>query len=412
MDLNRRSFLKGGLAGAAGTALAGGVLAAGVQADASPAAAATVADRRFSFYGAHQAGIVTPLTKQDQSTFASFDVTASSKAELRDLMQTLTERVRFLMTGGMPPDLGVSSPPADSDVLGPVVPSDGLTVTLGLGASLFDDRFGLGDAKPQRLRRMPTFVNDDLDPKVSHGDLMLQICADHQDTVHHALRDIAKHTRGGMQPKWRLDGFNSPERPTGNSRNLLGFKDGTANPAVQQPQVADELIWVADGQGEPGWAVGGSYQTVRLIRMFIEFWDRVSLNEQQNMFGRFRDSGAPLDGSKETDTPDYAADPRGQVIPLDSHIRRANPRTPATANQRMLRRSYNYDRGIDANGDLDVGHLFVVYNQDNDRQFVTVQERLANEPLVDYVQPFGGGFFFAVPGVSGPSDYYAKGLFA
>lgn len=418
----RRSFLRGLAGGVAGGVVVGGAggAAAGYFGKSTPPSPSAVADEAavigrlpaVPFHGKHQAGILPEPSPA--SAVVSFNATAESKSELTDLFQTVTDRARFLTAGGTPPPVGIDGPPSDSGILGPTVVPDGLMVTFGVGSSLFDDRYGLAALRPRVLTPMKSFPNDDLDQAQCHGDLILQLSAGNSDTVIHALRDITKNTRGGMQVNWRIHGFRPPARPAGTvPRNLLGFMDGVLNPSVTSAAQMNSLVWVQPGAaGEPSWTAGGSYIVVRLIRMFVEFWDRVDIEEQETMFGRRRATGFPLDANSLYAIPDYAADPYGDVIPLTAHMRLANPRTPQTASSYILRRAWNYDRGIDQVGDLDMGLIFTCFQQDIKRQFEAVQTRLIGEPLIDYVSPFGGGYFLALPGVTGPGDYFGRSLLA
>jgi deferrochelatase/peroxidase EfeB len=248
---------------------------------------------------------------------------------------------------------------------------------------------------------MPVFPDDALVAAETHGDVFIQLCAGTQETNLNALRDLMRATRGVLAIRYKIEGF-LPEgrRESGAGRNLLGFKDGTSNPTGKD---ADRLIWAPEG---------GTYAVLRIIRNRVEFWDRVALSEQELMIGRDKASGAPLGQRRETDDPGYETDPKGDRIPLDAHIRLARPRSPETEEQRIVRRSYNYSRGIDGAGQLDMGLVFVAFNRDPAKQFAKVQERLAGEPLIDYVVPTGGGYFYLPPGASDGQDWVGSTLLA
>ncbi|WP_313110937.1 iron uptake transporter deferrochelatase/peroxidase subunit [Pseudescherichia sp.] len=365
------------------------------------------------FYGEHQAGILTP--QQASMMLVAFDVLASDKSELERLFRLLTQRIAFLTAGGPAPDTpNPRLPPMDSGILGGFIAPDNLTITVSLGASLFDDRFGLGPQRPAKLEKMTRFPNDSLDAALCHGDLLLQICANTGDTVIHALRDILKYTPDLLSIRWKREGFISDHAARSKGKetpiNLLGFKDGTGNPDSQNRTLMKSVVWVTPDQHEPAWTVGGSYQAVRIIQFRVEFWDRTPLKEQQTIFGRDKQSGAPLGMQHEHDVPDYTRDPDGDVIALDSHIRLANPRTPETEVNLMMRRGYSYSLGVTNAGQLDMGLLFVCFQHDLEKGFLTVQKRLNGEALEEYIKPIGGGYFFALPGVKDTQHYLAQSL--
>ena len=407
--LSRRRLLAA--AGVAGVGVAGAGAGAAVATNRSDDGPSIVTKRFVPFEGVHQSGIVTP--HQPHGLLAAFDVTAPDRESLVEMCKSITATTRAVMAGQPSEVEDPLLPPDDNLILSPRIEPDGLTVTLAVGASLFDDRFGLSSRKPTRLVRMPAFPNDEPHPETSHGDLLIQICGDHPDTCAHALRRLVRTSRKYLTLRWMLPGFVRPNQlPSGrtSARNLLGFKDGTANLDASDPAVMNDFVWVQEGDGEPLWTVGGSYMAVRVIRNRVEFWDRTALRTQELVIGRAKATGAPLDGTRETDIPRYVDDPDARITLANAHIRLANPRTPDTQSSLILRRGFNYSLGFTANGQLDQGLLFICFQRDLSKGFVAVQQRLNGEALEEYVQPIGGGFYFAVPGVTHAAGWLAEGL--
>ena len=233
--------------------LAGGAIGLGIgsQALATPAGTLAPGDDGTQdsqpFYGLHQSGVITP--QPAAALIASFDVLAEDRAALERLFRTLTEHIAFLTKGGEAPTLDPKYPAPDNGLLGPDVFPDNLTVTVAVGASLFDDRYGLQKFRPTRLLAMEQFPNDALEANNCHGDIVLQFCSNTAETNIHALRDIVRHTPDLLALRWKIDGFLPPHtiKKLGKEtvRNLLGFKDGTANLDASDGKLMNDIVWVA-----------------------------------------------------------------------------------------------------------------------------------------------------------------------
>ena len=167
-------------------------------------------------------------------------------------------------------------------------------------------------------------------------------------------------------------------------------------------------VWVDDDQP---WLRGGTYLVARRIRMLIEKWDDEPLAEQEEVFGRRKESGAPLNGTHEFDAPGMSARRRDgePVIPADAHIRLASPESNGGTS--ILRRGFSYTDGIDERGLLDAGLFFVSFQRDP-RQFVTLQRRLgAHDALTEYIRHTGSGVWACPPGLPDGTRTWADHLF-
>jgi deferrochelatase/peroxidase EfeB len=407
---SRRLFL-GGALGVAGVAAAGG---AGIAVARATGDDPTPADQVVPFYGRHQAGITTPT--QDRMAFAAFDLTTTSRDDLVRLLGTWAAAAAQL-TRGLPigeVENAPLAPPVDTgEAMG--LSAANLTITVGFGPSMFDDRFGLADRRPAALAPLPALPGDNLQPERSDGDLCVQACADDPQVAFHAIRNLTRLARGSAVLRWSQLGFGktaSTSSAQATPRNLMGFKDGTRNIKSDDRAGLAEHVWVGDETDQP-WMVGGSYLVARRIRMLIESWDTDFLQDQEAVFGRFKDSGAPLTGRHEFDTPDLAAtDADGKpVIDPNAHIRLAAPAT--NGGVRILRRGYSYTDGIDpVTGYLDAGLFFIAYQKNAHEQFVRLQRRLGqHDSLNEYIQHTGSALFAVPPGLSGPGDWWGKQLF-
>ncbi|MGQ4358295.1 Dyp-type peroxidase [Streptomyces sp. SAS_272] len=256
-----------------------------------------------------------------------------------------------------------------------------LTATLGVGPGL-PDRLGL--RAPDALRDLPSFPGDRLDPARCGGDVLVQLCADSADVTEATAATLTRLAGDALVPRWRQAGFLPPSPDGGGTpRDLLGFKNGSANPTAEE---CERWVWSGDA----------TYLVVRRVHLRVEDFARLAVHRQEEVVGRRRATGAPLDGGSEDDEVDpLAKDAQGRyTTPPRSHVRAVSPRLDDGA--RMLRRSYSY-----ADGPTDQGLLFLAFMRDP-ALFARVQRRMAaQDDLTAFIQARGSAVAYVLPG-AGP----------
>ncbi|MER7644576.1 iron uptake transporter deferrochelatase/peroxidase subunit [Streptomyces sp. NPDC126522] len=400
--ISRRRLL--GTAGATGLVLgaAGGAVGyASAPAGATPLT--SLGEDMAMFHGKHQPGITEGL--QARGHLVAFDLAAGAgRKEAAALLRRWSTTAQRLMAGE-------AAAQDDTDVARDAGPSS-LTITFGFGNSFFS-RTGLEKQRPGSLDPLPDFSSDHLDKSRSNGDLWVQIGANDALVAFHALRTIQKDAGSAAKVRWQMNGFNRTPGATSHkltARNLMGQLDGTRNPKPAESDFDKRIFVPASGSADPAWMANGSYAVVRRIRMLLDDWEKLSVHAQENVVGRRKSNGAALSGGGETTAMDLEkTDANGAlVVPINAHARIARPDQNGGA--AMLRRPFSYHDGIAADGTPDAGLLFVCWQADPLRGFVTVQRKLdRGDALSTYIRHEASGLF-AVPGGAAEGEYVGQRL--
>ena len=375
-----------------------------------------------AFWGAHQAGIGTPM--QGHTYFVAFDVISNDRAEVIKLLRAWTDAAATMTQSEARLD-----PQANRDLPGDDpgstvgLPVSRLTITFGFGPTLFEkdgvDRFGLAARRPEALVDLPRFAGDQLVPGRTGGDLSVQACADNPQVVEYAVRRLAKLASGVANMRWAQMGFSGSFHPGETPRNQMGFKDGTRNVSTKIPAEMNKFVWVGD-EG-PDWLRNGTYMVIRPIRIDLEHWDEMKLAFQEETVGRHKHSGAPIGKAGERDAVDLAAVDRdgNPIITENSHLAMSAPENNDGA--RILRRAYNFDNGVAQIAErwppwrqhvtFDAGLLFQCFQRDPRTGFIRLFKTMAQiDMLNQFTTHTGSGLFACPPGLM-PGEFIGQRLF-
>ncbi|HEX3509943.1 MAG TPA: iron uptake transporter deferrochelatase/peroxidase subunit [Solirubrobacteraceae bacterium] len=417
--VTRREIISGAVAFGAGVGLDRAIGAGGGGTERVLARAEGPSAHAVPFYGANQAGVATPA--QEYLSFASFDLTAQTRADLRALLVAWTHAAAQLTAGEpfSPPGAATSAAPAAASAPQDTgeatgLPPAALTLTFGLGPGVFSSpRLGLAAQASSELHVLPPFSGERLQAARSGGDLCVQACANDPQVAFHAVHVLRRIAAGRARLRWMQLGFGRTSATSRNQetlRNLMGFKDGTENIRGEETAAMERTVWVGAGDGPP-WMVGGTYLVARRISILFDTWDATSLREQERTIGRHKHSGAPLGARREADPLDLGRrGPDGEpVIPNDAHVRIASP--ASNEGQRILRRGYSFSEAAHGpDGELDAGLFFIAFQRSIQRQFVPLQSHLAGFDALNRFTLHTASAVFACPPGARPGGYVGEQL--
>ena len=158
-----------------------------------------------------------------------------------------------------------------------------LSCVVGIGSDAWD-RLSPG-RRPAQLRPLPVIAGDPHTAVSTPGDLLLHIRAERADLCFELARLTLDALGDAVTLQDETHGFRYFD-----SRDLLGFVDGTANP--RGGDIAEATL--VDVEDDPEFA-GGSYVVVQRYVHDLDRWNALSTTEQELIIGRTKADNVELD---------------------------------------------------------------------------------------------------------------------
>ena len=159
-----------------------------------------------------------------------------------------------------------------------------LSCIMGLGSEAWDRLFG--SPRPAELHPFREIRSGPRYALSTPGDLIFHIRARRMDLCFELATQIMVRLEGAVTTADEVQGFRYFDE-----RDLLGFVDGTENPAGS---VAEDAVFV--GAEDPEFA-GGSYVIVQKYLHNLDAWNKISTEEQEKIIGRRKVDDIELDDS-------------------------------------------------------------------------------------------------------------------
>jgi putative iron-dependent peroxidase len=157
-----------------------------------------------------------------------------------------------------------------------------LSCVMGIGSDVWDSLFG--QPRPAELHPFREFRAGSRHAVATPGDLLFHIRAARLDLCFELATQIMARLRDAVAPVDEVHGFRFFD-----ARDLLGFVDGTENPAAQ---AAIDATLIGDEDAD---FASGSYVVVQKYLHDLPGWNAQSTEAQERIIGRTKLSDIELD---------------------------------------------------------------------------------------------------------------------